>query len=82
MSDEIYKSSVLCVGGRHCRATISIEGDKTQTQQNFLFCNIFQSNGKNSMIVSDNTIQVESLDKILNVLGRSSTQVGKKLHMS
>ena len=79
MSFEKFKSDSYCVGGRHRSGTVKIYGDITSKGSRVLigFCSKCQR--KNSMTVSDNTIEAEGLSDFFKDLGKSSVEVGKKL---
>ena len=61
MSFQNFKSDSFCVGGRHRSATTKLFGDITSKCSKVLFgyCSIYSR--KNSLTVSDNTIEAEGL---------------------
>ena len=67
MRFQKFKSNSCCVYGRHQFAAISIEKDTTKVSHNLAIGNTNQCNRKKSMIVSDNTVQSESLVKFLKI---------------
>ena len=79
MSFQKFKSDSYCVGGRHKSSAVKIYGDITSKGSKVLigFCSKCQR--KNSMTVSDNTIEAEGLSDFFKNLGKSSVKVGKKL---
>ena len=68
MSFQKFKSASYYVGGRHRSATKNIYGNKTCEDSKVLigYCSICDR--KESLIVTDNTIQVESLDDCFRIL--------------
>ena len=69
MSFIKFKSNSCCLGGRYRTATTKIYGITTSKASKVL--NGFWSvcNRKNSMTVSDNSIQVEALGRFFGILG-------------
>ena len=76
MRFQKVKSDFSCVGGRHRSATVKIYGDIT-SKVLIDFCTI--CNRENSMTVSDNTIQAESLGSFFKGLGKISAKASEKL---
>ena len=72
MSHEKIKTEYNCVGERYYPATLTIEGDITQTGRKILIGKRAQFNMKNSLKGNDNTKQAESLDRIIKNLGKKS----------
>ena len=79
MSFRKFKSDSYCVGEVHWSATAKIYGGINSKGSKVLigYCSI--RNRKKSMIVSDNTKQVEGLGSFFKNLGRISAKAGEKL---
>ena len=79
MSFQKFKSDSYCVGGRHRSATKNIYGDIISKASKVLFVYCSICNGKESMTVSDNTIQAERLGSFFKNLRRQSAKANIKL---
>ena len=84
MSFQKFKSDSYCLGGKHRSGTKNITGEKTVNRKTgkqikLLVGKCVICDKKNSMIVSDNTIQAEGLGDFFKNLGKTSTKAGKKL---
>ena len=78
MSLQKFETDSFCVGGRHKSSTVKIYVDMTSKGSKVLigFCSI--CNRKNSMTVSDNTIQAEGLRDFFSNLRKKTLNVSKK----
>ena len=79
-----FETNSYCVGGKHYSGTKNISGEitinkKTGKEIKLLVGKCMVCKRKKSMIVSDNTIQAESLNSFFKNLGKISSKPGKKL---
>ena len=84
MSFQKFKSDSYYVGGKHRSGTKNITGEltvrkKTGKQIKLVVGKCVICNRRKSIIVSDNTIQAESLEDFFKDLGKISAKAGKKL---
>ena len=84
MSFQKFKANSYCIVQKHYSGTKNNVGDITLIKKNgrginLLFGQCSICNRKNSMIVSDNTIQAERLGSFFKNLGKISAKAGKKL---
>ena len=84
MNSQKFKTNSYCVGGKHYSGTKNITGEitvnkKTGKQIKLLVGKCVICDPKNSMTVSDNTIQAEGLGDFFKNLGKISAKAGKKL---
>ena len=84
MNSQKFKTNSYCVGGKHHSGTKNITGEvtlnkKTGREIKLLVGKCSICNRKESMIVSDNTIQAEGLGDFFKNLGKTSAKAGKKL---
>ena len=84
MTFNKFKSDSYCVGGKHKSSTKNKVGEitsnkKTGKQIKLLVGKCVICDRKKSMIVSDNTIQAESLGDFFKNLGKVSSKAAKKL---
>ena len=79
MSFQKFETDSFCAGGRHKSSTVKIYVDMTSKGSKVLigFCSI--CNRKNSMTVSDNTIQAEGLRDFFSNLRKKILNVSKKI---
>ena len=75
MNSQMFKANSYCVGGEHYSRTKNITGEitvnkKTGKQVKLLVGKCVKSNRKNSMIVSDNIIEVEGLGDFFQKFGK------------
>ena len=73
------ENTFCCVGVRHQSSTLSNEGERTKTCQEFLFGKCFQCNRRQSMTVNGNTVAARVLGKFHKSWGRLSARAGRKL---
>ena len=78
MWSEKYKSRRYCGGSKHQSAPMSVDIVIGETGQYLIFSKRVQGKREESMIVCDNTIEVEGLGKVFNNLGRNFAQTGTK----
>ena len=84
MNSQKFKSDSFCVGGKHRSGTKNITGEitfnkETGKENKLLVGKCVICDRKKSMIVSDNTIQAESLGYFFKKLGKVSGKAAKKL---
>ena len=84
MSFQKFKTNSYCVGQKHYSGTKNIIGEitlnkKTGREIKLLVGQCSICNRRKSMIVSDNTINVEGLGSFFKNLGKISSNSGKKL---
>ena len=84
MNSQKFKSDSYCVGGKHRSSTKNITGEitfnkKTGKEIKLLVGRCVICNRKESMIVSDNTIQAEGLGDFFKNLGKKGLNVSKKM---
>ena len=81
MSFQKFEKDSYCVGGRHRSSTKNIYGSINSKGSKILncYCSISSCNRKQSMLVSDNTIQAEGLGDFSKNLGKKGLNVSKKM---
>ena len=84
MNSQKFENKSYCVGGKHRSGTKNITAEitvnnKTGREIKLLFGKCVVCNRKKSMMVSDNTIQAESLADFFNNLGNKGLNVSKKM---
>ena len=83
MNFQRIKNNSYCFGQKHYSGTKNIVGDirfkKTGREINLLVGQCSFCNRKKSMIVSNNTIEVEGLGDFFNFLGKKGLNVSKKM---
>ena len=84
MSFQKFKTNSFCVRQKHYSASKNIAGGitfntKTGNEVNLLVDQCSMCNRKNSMVVSDNTIQAEGLSDFFKILGKKGFNASKKM---
>ena len=84
MNSQKFEKNSYCVVGKHRSGTNNITGEKTVNKKTgreikLLFGKCVVCNRKKSMIVSDNTIQAESLGDFFKNLGKKGLNLSKKM---
>ena len=84
MNSQKFKTNSFCVGGKHRSGTKNITGEitfnkKTDKEVKLLVGKCVICDRKESMIVSDNTIQAEGLGDFFKNSGKVSSKAAKKL---
>ena len=84
MSFQNFKTNRFCVGQKHYRGTKNIVGEimsnkKTGRETKLLVGQCSVCNTKKSKIVTDNTVEAESLSDFFQNLGKSTVKVVNKL---
>ena len=84
MKSQKFENNSFCVGGKHRSGTKDITGEITINKKSgreikLLVGKCVICNRKKSMIVSDNTIQAESLGNFFKNLGKKGLNVSKKM---
>ena len=84
MNSQKFENNSYCVGGKHRSGTKSIIGEltvnkKTSSEIKLLVRKCVVCNRKKSVIVSDNTIQAESLGDFFRNRGKKGLNVSKKM---
>ena len=84
MNSQKFKTDSYCVGGKRRSGTKNITGEitiikKTGSEIKLLVGKYVICNRKNSMIVSDKTIQAEGLGDFFKNLGKKGLNVSKKM---
>ena len=84
MNFQNFKTKSYCLGQRHYSSTKNITGaiaynKKTGKEIKLLVGKCMICDRKNSMIVSDNTIQAEGLGDFFGNLGKKGLNVSKKM---
>ena len=79
MPQKNFKTNSYCPNHRHYSKTIGIEGDVTKTGQKMLTGSCVECIGKQSLFVSDNSIQAKGIGNFFKDVRKNSASVGKKL---
>ena len=79
LSNKNDENTFCCVGVRHQSSTLSNEGERTETCRELLFGKWVQSNRRQSMTVSGNSVALEVLGNFHKSLGRLSAWAGRKV---
>ena len=84
MNSQKFEKDSCCVGGKHRSGTKNITGEitvnkKTGTEIKLLVGRCMVCNRKNTMTVSDNTIQAEGLGDFFRNLGKKWLNASKKM---
>ena len=84
MNSQKFETIGYCAGGKHRSDTKNITGEitinkKTGREIKLLVGKCVVCNRKNSMIVSDNTIQAEGLGDFFKNLGKKGLNVSKRI---
>ena len=83
MNSQKFKTNSYCLGGKHRSSTKNIIGEitfnkKTGKEIEFLVGKCEVCNRRQSMIVSDTTIEAEGLGEFFKNLGKKRLNVSKK----